>query len=97
MPVPACCSGPAQDGSNELTPGHGAPIVIGFAEDTTELPSPWVNADTPMGNSEETLSTTTPEAVARRLWSQLSCTDESLFELRLPEGSWLSTTEPVTA
>ena len=59
MPVPAWIfRGAAQDPTNELTPERGAPISWDLTVDTTTLLSPVVNADTPLGILEETLSST---------------------------------------
>ena len=63
MGVPAPRRGSALDLPSTLTAGHAAPDVSGFTGDTTSLAPLQVNADTPAGDDEETLSATTPRAV----------------------------------
>ena len=71
-----------------LTPGRGAPTVVGFTGVTTTLPSPWVNDDTPRGNVEGPVPTSAPEAVALGLWTPPSeAHDADIFGLPSPEGS----------
>ena len=99
MGVPAPHRGSSLDSVKVLTRGLRAPTAVGFSGVTTTLPSPVVNADTPLGNVEGPVPTLSPVAGARRPWSRTSrsfATDDSIFELPLLEGSWTRPVEEAT-
>ena len=71
-----------------LTSGLDAPTIVGFSVVTTTLPSPVVNDDTPLGNVEGPVPTSSPAAIARRLWTPpTEAHDADMFGLPSPEGS----------